>query len=264
MASETYAPSPTNCVLGKGKIYFDRFSTAGVKQGFFELGNAKDLRASLNSTRAELNNYLTGEGGVYAEAEVTKVVTVSALVYEFNRKNIALLAAGNETTFTQTTQTVTGESLNTACALGAVYQTAFRSITPSAVKQGTVTLVSGTDWESRDTTSGLIKILSGGAATEGSAVTIDYTAAAITAANGKIVDLYAASTIEGQLLYVSDNSFGAQGELKYWRCSLQPGDWEGLIGDDFASSTLSFKVINDEVGTYGGSTDSPYGRWYRR
>src|SRR5687768_15471867 len=107
MASETFAPSATNCVLGKGKIYFDRFDAAGAKTGFFELGNAKDLRASLNSTRAELNNYLTDEGGVYAEAEVTKVVTVSALIYEFNRKNIALLAAGTESAYTQTATTVT-------------------------------------------------------------------------------------------------------------------------------------------------------------
>lgn len=262
MASETYAPSPTNCVLGKGKIYFDRFNTSGVKTGLFELGNAKDLRASVNSTRAELNNYTTGSGGIYAEAEVSKVVTVSALVYEFNRKNIALLTSGTESSYTQTTQTVTGATLTTSASLGGIYKTAYRNITVTGVFQGTSTLTTAS-YSVWDSTAGLIKLLTTGSATEGTALTIDYTAAAITTGQ-KVVEMYAAATISGQLVYISDNSYGAQGEMWFWNCSLQPGDWEGIIGDDFGSSTLSFKVVDDSAGAYGGSTASPYGRWYRR
>ncbi len=219
MSSETYAPNPVNCVLGKGKIYFDRFTAAGVSQGFFEIGNAKDLKAGYQSNRASLPNYTTADGGTYAESELTKEITVSCLVYEFNRKNIALLTGGTEST---------------------------------------------ADYSLVDGTAGLIKLLTTGAATEGSPVTASYTAAVISGSSQKTVELYAAGNILGQLLYISDNSYGAQGELRYWKCSVQSGDLEGLIGDDFGSSTLSFKVMNDAAGAYGGSTASPYGRWFRR
>jgi hypothetical protein len=268
MASETYAPSPSNCVLGKGKIYFDRHTTAGVKSGFFEIWNAKDLRATASQTRVTLPNYLTADGGTYAEALVSQEVTVSALVYEFNRKNIALLTGGVENSATQATQTVSGETLSASSALGAVYQTAYRNVTVTSVLVGTATLTTA-DYSVIDSTAGLIKLLTTGAAVEGSAVTANYTGAVIAATANKFVDLYSAGTIYGSLLYVSNNSAGADGEMKYWRVSVQQGDLEGLIGDDFGSSTISFKVLNDSAGAYSGlaaaaAVLSPYGRWYRR
>ncbi len=268
MASETYAPNPSNCILGAGKIYFDRFSTANAKQGFFEIGNAKDLKASSSQQRESLPNYLTPDGGAYAEGPLTQEITVSCLVYEFNRKNIALLASGTESTYTQATQTVSAATLNSSCALGAVYATAYRNITVTNLTQGTTTLAT-TDWQLVDATAGLIKILTTGAATEGTTVSWTGTAAAITGSSQKTVELYNAPNIYGQLLYVSNNKFGAQGEMRYWYTAVQQGDLEGIIGDGFGSSTLSWKVLNDASGTYSGlsATDaalSPYGRWYRR
>lgn len=264
MASETYAPNPINCILGAGKIYFDRHTTAAARTGFFEIGNAKDLRASASQSRVTLPNYLTEDGGTYAEGAVTQEITISTLVYEFNRKNIALLTSGTEAFYTQTATTVTGETLNSSLALGAVYQTAYRNIGTVVVKQGTTTLVSGTDYSIVDSTAGLIKILTTGAATAAAAVTADYIGAAITTTNQPIVQLYNAPNIFGTLLYVSANRQGAQGEMKYWKVSVQQGDLEGLIGDDFGSSTLSWKVLYDGGGSFGGSTSSPYGNWYKR
>jgi hypothetical protein len=263
MASETFAPSPTNCVLGKGKIYFDRFSS-GTRTGFYEVGNAKDLKATPSQTRVTLPNYLTADGGTYAEALVSQEISVSCLVYEFNRRNIALLTNGTESTYTQSTQTVTGETLTAASANGQVWQTAYRNITPTAVINGTTTLTTATQWSTVDATSGLIKVLSTAGITEGQTLTVNYTAAAITGTNQKIVQLHNAGTIYGQFLYVSNNSAGADGELKYFYCSVQAGDLEGLIGDEFGSATLTWKALSDVAGTYGGSASSPYGTWYRR
>jgi hypothetical protein len=268
MASETYAPNPANCVLGKGKIYFDRHTTAGVKSGFFEIGNANELEASLDSTRITLPNFLTPDGGDYAEAEVSKTVTISMTVYEFNRKNIALLTGGVENSATQATQTVSGETLVASSALGQVLQTAYRNVTVTSVLAGTATLTTA-DYSVVDSTAGLIKLLTTGAAPEGVAVTASYTAAPIAATANKFVDLHSAGTIYGSLLYVSANSAGAEGEMKYWRVSVQPGGLKGLIGNEFGSSTLTFKSLNDSAGTYSGLATaaavlSPYGRWYRR
>jgi hypothetical protein len=269
VASETYAPNPINCVLGKGAIYFDRFTTAGVKGGLFHLGNANDLKAEASQSRVTLNNYVTHDGGVYAEGMVSNEITVSMTLYEFNRKNIALLTGGVENSATQATQTVSGETLSVSSALGAVYQTAYRSIaTPSAILNGTSTLTTA-DWSVIDATAGLIKILSTASLTEGQTLTASYTASAIAATANKFVDLHSAGTIYGKLLYVSDNSAGAAGELVYWYTSVQQGGLSGLIGDEFGSSTLSFKVLNDAAGTYSGLSASaaalsPYGRWYRR
>jgi hypothetical protein len=268
MASETYAPNPANCVLGKGKIYFDRFTAAGIRTGFYEIGNAKDLRAGVAQNRVKLPNYLTADGGTYAEALVGQDITVSALVYEFNRRNIALLSNGVENSASQTTQTVTGETLVASSALGQVLQTAYRNPTISAVMVGTATLTTA-QYSVIDSSAGLLKLLSSSGITEGAVVTANYTGAVIAAADNKFVDLYSAGTIYGQFLYVSNNSAGAQGELKYWYCSVAQADWEGMIGDDFGSSTLSWNVLNDAAGTYSrlAAADaalSPYGRWYRR
>src|SRR5690242_14110876 len=186
MSSETYAPNPTNCVLGAGAIFFDRHDSSGNRTGLFHLGNAKDLKASASQSRVTLNNYVTADGGIYAEGAATQEVTVSCLVYEFNRKNLALLASGTEAYYTQTATTVTAETLNSSLALGAHYQTAYRNIGTLVVKQGTVTLTSGTDYSIIDATAGLIKILTTGAAVAGSAVTADYVGAAITTTNQPI------------------------------------------------------------------------------
>lgn len=264
MASETYAPDPTNCVLGKGRIYFDRFTAAGARTGYFEIGNAKDLKADSSENRVELPNYLTSDGGIYAEGLASRQVTVSATLYEFNRKNIALLTSGTETTYTQTSSTVTGESLNTSLALGAVYQTAKRNISAITVINAATTTLTTLDWSLVDATAGLIKILTTGAAVEGGAVTVNYTAAAITASNQKIVQLHNVGTITGSLLYVSSNSAGAEGELKYWKTTVLGGSLDGLLSDTWGSSPISWKVLNDAGGTYGGSSGSPYGNWYRR
>lgn len=269
MASETYAPNPANCVLGKGKLYFNRFTTANAPTSYFELGNAKDLKATPSETRVTLPNYLTADGGTYAESLVSREVTVSALVYEFNRKNLALLTGGVENSATQTTQTVTGETLTATSALGGVYTTRYRSIaTPSAVINGTATLTTA-QWSVVDATAGILSILSTSAITEGAVLTVNYTASAIAATANLFVDMYSAGTIYGKLLYISNNSAGANGEMRWWYCSVQQADLEGLIGDDFGSSTLSFKVLSDVAGTYSGLSAadavlSPYGRWYRR
>lgn len=264
MASETYAPNPLNCILGSGAIYFDRFDTSGNKQGFFHIGNAKDLKATSSETTVDLPNYVTADGGTYASGAATRTVNVSALLYEFNKKNIALLTSGTEAFYTQTATTVTAETLNSSLALGAHYQTAYRNIGTVVVKQSTTTLVSGTDYSIIDATAGLIKILTTGAATAGSAVTVDYVGAAITTTSQPIVQMYNAGTINGALLYISANRAGAAGEMRYWKTAVNLGDLSGLIGDEFGSSTLTWKVLSDAAGAYGGSTGSPYGNWYRR
>lgn len=259
--AQSPAPNPVNCILGGGAIYFNRFDANGVKTGLAHLGNAKDLKASASSTRATLNNYVTADGGIYAEGQVSLEITVSALIYEFNKKNIALLTSGNETTYTQTTQTVSGETLTTSAEKGLYYETAYDSITVTSVVQGTTTLTTA-DYQVVSSGSGLIKLLTTGSATDGSPLLISYTAAPVTAQAA--VDLYAAGTIQGQLLFVSANRTGANGEMKWYKVSVQQGDLDGLIGDDFGSSTISFKVLNDATGAYGGSVSSPYGRWLAR
>jgi hypothetical protein len=264
MSSETLAPSPINCKLGSGALFFDRHDASGNKTGLFHFGNGKDLRASASQSRVTLPNYITPDGGTYAEGSISQEISISFLGYEFSKKNIALWTSGTEAFYTQTATTVTAESLSTSLTLGAYYQTAYRAPGSLVVKQGTTTLVSGTDYSLIDATAGLIKILTTGAATAGSAVTADYVGAAVSTTSQPIVQMYNAPNIFGTLLYLSADRQGPAWEMKWWRVSVQQGDLEGLIGDDWGSSTVNFKVLNDAAGTYGGSTSSPYGTAFRR
>lgn len=265
MSSETNTPNPINCVLGKGRLYLARHSTAGVRGGYREIGNAKELRASPQIQSVDLANYLTSDGGTYASAEVSKAITVSFTAFEIaNRGNLALITSGTEGAYTQAATAVTGEALSSALALGDVYFTAKRQIGTVAVKQGMTTLVAGTDYEIVDANAGAIKILTTGAATEGSAVTVDYTPTAITGTNQRTVEMYAAGAVQCSLIYLASNSYGGLWEMRYWKLVLQPGDLAGLLGDDFGSSDLALKVMHDGAGDFGGSASSPYGRAYRR
>lgn len=265
MAGDTFTPSPTNCLLGRGEALFKRRTTAGVGYEFLSLGNVSELSVTGNDTNVELANFLTADGGNYAEALDQRDISGTLTLHELNADNIALLTAGNVTYYTQAATPVVAESLSTAAVLGATYQTAKRQITSVVVKQGATTLVLGTDYTIPDANPGLIKLLSTGGATAGAALTVDYTPTVLATTAQKTVSMFTEGTIYGTMLFNPATGItGPRWEGKWFNVAMKASALNGLIGSTFAASPISFKVLNDAAGTYGGSTSSPYGTLYRR
>ena len=260
MAHPLYTPDAGNCMIGKGILLFDRFSAAGVQsKNFFELGNVNRLTVLPEDTRAELYSSRDAAAGLYASATTRRKVTLTAVCNEFSLKNLALVLMGDENSYTQTADPVSGEAVSSALKLGAYYKLANREVSNLVVLQGTTTLVLATDYEIVDATLGLFRILPTGAATADAAVTANYDKAAITGTDQPRISPFTQSSIIGQALFHGDPSDGPAYDARWWKASIKPTGELGLIQDEYGEFTLAFDVLSDATGAYGGSANYPYG-----
>lgn len=256
-------PDPGNCLLGRGAVGIDLFTAAGATQGYLQIGNASDLNVDPNEEHETLPNYLTADAGAYADALVQRTLTGSVTVYEFMRRNIALLSGGVESTYTQGATPLTGEVLTTSALLGAQYQTAKRKIGTVTVLMGTTTLVLATDYTILSTEKGLIQVLTTSpTVTAGATLTINYTPTAITGSQQRTIELASAGTLHGRLRFDGNPAYGPALEMIWWHVVLQASQLQGLLGRSFGSSVVNFKIISDAAGNYGGTAGSPYGRCF--
>ncbi len=262
MAEKT--PSSDLVKLGRGKILFDRFTDAGLRTGFVHLGNCDKFAVSLTAETVKLKNYMTGTAAPYKEARVSTDVAVSITGFEFSPSVMALVLSGDKAFLTQAGGVVTGEALASAAQAekGKLYATAKRNISGVAVKQGATTLVAGVDYELFNAKRGVIRIMPTSATfVDGAAVTVDYTAEAITPSSANAVQVVRgakSAKIEGRLLFLADNAAGANDEVEIWRVSLSPDGELNFISDEWAKWGLKGSALDDSAGAYGGSIDSPY------
>jgi hypothetical protein len=112
---------------------------------------------------------------------------------------------------------VTAEVLAPATVVGIKgksYFTAKKNISAVVVKQGATTLTLTTDYTIDDATTGIITLTSTGAAADGTALTVDYSYAAIITANALPLVYGATNTqIQGRLRFKSNNSTGPNWDL---------------------------------------------------
>ena len=259
-------PAATNTVFGRGAIFFDRFDANGVQLNQWQhFGNCDSLATSISEDTVDLTDYTQNTGTPYNTATKSTTVGLKISGFEFTPKMLAVVFKGDTSTFTQSATTLTGETLAPSTLtglLGSYFKTANRNISAITVLQGTTTLVSGTDWSAHDTLSGMIRILpSGSTVTDGTALTINYTAAALSSTTAlDTVRMFNTSTVQGSLLFVPKNSSGPLVEARYWNVKLSPDGDVALISDDWLKWNLTGTVLSDSTAAYGGSTNEPYGR----
>jgi hypothetical protein len=264
--SETYAPNQSNYFIGRGALYVDIHTAANVRTSYFHWGNVEDLQIVPSSQVATLRSSLDASSGVLAEDEISKDFEVRWRNTECNRKVLAAAIAGTEAYFTQSSSTVTAEILTSSVELGGVYKTAKRAASSIVVKQGASTLVLGTDYEVVDATACMIHILpTSSTVTAGSAITVDYSAAAVSTTSQKIIQGGNKGTVKVSLWFKGAPVAGPTREVDVWCASLKMADALALInGNDYARMAQSAKIINDAAGSFGGSSSDPYFRIYER
>jgi hypothetical protein len=259
----TLAPDPNNIILGKGELFFDRFSAAGVRQGYFHLGNCSKFAIVLNDDLLTLNTSQDTAAGLLKRVTRKREVDVQISSNEFSIESMALALMGDQGTFTQASSSITGEILTTSVAKGRFYKTANRNISGQVITQGTVTWAATTDYTVYDASLGVIQVKAtpSTAVTTATTATISYTRATLS------LDQIVGATktkIEGSLLFVPDPTTGPQFDVEIWRTSLSPGGEVGLISEDWGEYQLNLAVLDDSAGTYGGSASQPYFRLIQR
>lgn len=248
------ASDPTNLLLGKGIIYFDRFDATGLRTGELDLGNCEVFSVGITDENKEKYSSRDAAAGLLRRVNTRRDIPISIQGDEFNPENLALVQMGSLGTLTQASGSVTAEQISAAPVKGRWYPTVGRDISAVVVKQGVTTLALDTDYLV-DAVSGRIYLVPSGAAVAGTPLTVDYAAAAITGLD--TVAAGTASIIEGYIHFMGDPSAGPIMEAEYWRVSISVGgDEVGLITDDWGNWSLEAKVLADTV----NHPTEPFGR----
>lgn len=255
------APSASNVMLGRGSLYYQQRTSTDSKTGYFQLGNCDQFVWNVATEKLDLNDFTQQTTAVYASVISKTDVKFTIHGFEFSKENMGLATMGTLSNYTQSSGSVTAEVLATATVTnlkGKSFRTQYRSISAVALKQGATTFVLNTDYTIDDASRGIITILTTGAVADGTALTVDYTKAAIT--TGTLPQVFGAvnTQIQGRLFFKSNNSTGPNWDLEVFNALVVPNGDVGLISQDFNSWTLEGTAQSDVAGAYGGSSSSPY------
>jgi hypothetical protein len=235
---------PTQLLLGRGKVYFDRFDATSNPTGLRFVGEADKLELTATATTKDYFTMTKSASTKMAQNITQQTHEFTLQLREFTAQNLALALLGDSVVLTQTQATVADELLSPKALPGLVYKTANRNISAVTATTGVTPLVAGTDYEVLDPQLGLIHVLPGTTALDGTKpFTAAYTAAAIAA--GTQVQAGTASKIEGKLVYVSDPANGPSYDVEVWRIRFQPSGAIALITDDYSNIPLKGEALDD-------------------
>lgn len=240
----TNAPSGSNLILGAGALYFDLFDTSGNKTGELHLGNCDKFELTPSTEMATKKSGLDAAKGVFKQAIKGLQYDLAITGCEFNKENLALLFLGSVGTLTQSTASVTGETLSSSVKKGRWYACTKRGISAVTVKAGVAgsTAMTLTTDYTIDATTGRIYVVPGGGIADGDILKIDYTYATISKSK---ISAGTTPRLEGFMRYIADNAAGPNHEIQMWRVVLNPDGAIGFITDDFADWTLKGTVQYD-------------------
>lgn len=246
-------PSSNNVLLGRGVLYFDRFTKTGQPTGERHLGNMDTFTINTEDEVKQLYESMTAAAGLYKEVTIKRTVTGAAKGYELDPENVSLQLMGDLGSLVQTTGTVVDLTLTPSSKKGRYYSVEKRNISAVVVKEGSTTYVLGVDY-AVDAKTGRVKVLSGGSIEDGSALTVSCSYAATTL---QTVEGATAGTVEGRLRFVGDPTCGPAVEVEVFRVKVTPNGELGFLSDDWGTLSLKFSVLTDSSRPAG---ESPYYR----
>jgi hypothetical protein len=260
--SSLYTPSASAVMLGRGALYFDRRTTTDNTVGTFHHGNCDTFGINVSTEKLTLSDFTQQSTSPYKEVVSSTTVALTIAGFEFTKDTMALATMGAiDATLAQNNTAVTGETLAAATVTGLkgkFFFTQYQNISSTALKQGATTHVLNTDYTLHDAVRGIIYIKTTGAVADGTALTIDYSKATITAGTYERVFGGTSATIEGTLRFISNNSTGPNWDCRVHNASLRPNGDISFISEEFNKFTLEGTAQSDATGTYGGSASSPY------
>lgn len=233
------APDADNLLLGRGKLYFDRFDASGDPTGEEDLGNCTNVSIQTEDEKREKFSSQVATSVQLKSVVVQRNVTVRITADEFAIYNIAMHVMGEQSDYTQTQGVINGEVLTTSVVQGRWYPTAKRRINNVQIAGK----VEGTDFEV-DSISGRVRAIVGGSIADGASLTLtsyDHDAADIDRVLGA-----SKNTIEGRLRFIGDPAAGPKYEAIFHKVSIAPDGELGLITDDYGNMTFVMDVIKHD------------------
>lgn len=245
--------------LGRGAIFFDKFSAAGAKQGSLFLGSCTRFEVTGSTETREKRGMVDTSNPLLSRVEVARTLEFGITMSEYKKDNLGLFLMGTVGDFIQAATPVVGESLTTSSVSGRTYFTAKRQISAYAVKVAAATKIEGTDYEI-DPISGAVYIKPGGGIADASSVTIDYTPQAFTAGQLPQIALGNYAAVNGELRFVGNPMSGKIHEVVLWKCQMSPDGAIGLISEDFIDYPVKGTIVSD----IANHATTPFGYWITR
>lgn len=238
-----------NYTLGRGEIWFARFSAGTTPGGFRYLGNTPELNLTIE---AETLDHYNSDAGIREKDDSVPLEvnrTGSLVTDNIDPENVALFffgTASTETTGILAAQAyqITNVQLNHAYMIGA---------TPSnpagvfgieqggaswSVQVGATPLVEGTDYEV-DYLNGMITFLSGATVAADDTVDIVYD----TLANTRSRVISGSEPVEGAMIYRTVNPKGADATFYFPYVKISPNGDYALKGDEWQQIPMSLEVL---------------------
>ena len=231
-----------NILLGRGKIYFDRFDTSGARTGEFFLGNCPTFE--ITPTSEDIKKYSSADKAADLIASDVLRTTLALRIVgdEFSKENLAMALFGDTATLSQTGSAVTAEAID-GVVQGRYYPLSKRDVSLVTVTGtgGVPTYVVDDDYKV-DAVSGRIYIVEGGDITDGSDIEVDFTYETIALPTVRGMNQ---TSIKGYLRFIGDPARGPKYECEIWRASVRADGAIGFIADEYASFTLTGDIESD-------------------
>ena len=239
------SPSVENYLLGKGKLYFDRFDTEGASTGEMDLGNVPDFTITPAIESLDHFESMSGIREKDKSVDVSVGFTTKFTLDEMSRWNLMLaISSVNEGTFSQGS----GHQVNEAItARSGKYVKLSRRNTHDVVltnSSGTVTYTVTTDY-TVDRSSGRIFFVEDGSIADGQAVLVDYLFDDTTYGSLSAMEQ---GTIEGSLRFVGNPQVGPKYEVEIWKVKIKPTGDIKFITDEWATIEIEGEVLKDDAG----------------
>lgn len=236
-----------NRVLGKGKLFFDQFTTGTTtKQGRRYLGNTPEFGLAVSSENLD---HFDSDNGVRVKDDSVTLETNRTGTFttdNISPENIAMFFLGTSGTFTQVATPVLAEAITVmqdrSYQLGAAqrYGMGVRNVTGVVVKDVTdvTTYVLNTDY-TLDAVMGTIEIIVGGGIADNDVIHVDYTPAAETRSE----ILSSSLSIEGELFFQATNPKGELVDYLMAKVQISPNGDYALKGDEWQQIGFSVEVL---------------------
>jgi hypothetical protein len=231
-----------NVLLGRGKIYFDRFDANGVRTGEIFLGNCPTFEITPASEDIKLYSSAEKAAPLIASDVTRTTLALRIAGSEFSKENLAMALFGDTSTLSQTGAAVTDEEI-TGVIQGRYFPLLYRDVSLVTVTSSPAgTTYDVDDDYTVDAVSGRIYIVEGGAIADDADILVDYTYGTIALPTIRGMNQ---TSVKGYLRFKGDPARGPKYECEIWRASVRSDGAIGFIADEYGSWTLTGDIESD-------------------
>ncbi len=253
----------TKLSVGRGRLFIDRLSTAGVKQGAVFAGTVDALTLTPSAEFIEKRTMVDPTNALLSRAETSRSLELNLTAAEWKKEMLAMALLGDVAEYTQAATPVVDETWTTSTKKDRWFfpPTGKRKLTSYTVKAATVSKTEGTDYE-LDSETGGVYIKPAGSIADGVLLTVSYTPTLISAGSGLTqINIGTAGTILAEVRFVADPLTGSVHEVILYRVHFSAQDAMALLGQEYGTYSLKGVPLVSTTPIYAGTT---YGAMLQR